>query len=100
MMKRGQGAQMKLVETDEDAARLAELLNGNDRTGPVVVVSTPSARAEPLIDARAVERELGDLAEVYLIRTGPHSWTFSERMPAGTQVYGGAGRAYPLGHGW
>jgi len=91
---------MKVVSTHEEATRLAELLNGHERERPVVVISTPSGRSEPWIDAAAVERELGDLAEVYLIRTGPHSWTFSEKMPAGTQVYGGAGRAYPLGHDW
>jgi hypothetical protein len=91
---------MKVVSTHEEATRLAELLNGHERERPVVVVSTPSGRGEPWIDAAAVEGELGDLAEVYLIPTGPHSRAFSEKMPAGTQVYGGAGRAYPLGHDW
>ncbi len=91
---------MRVVNTDEEAARLAEVLNGNDRTRPIVVVSTPSGRNEPWIDAEEIHAELNDLAEVYLIRTGPHSWTFSRNMPTGTQVYGGAGRAYPLGHGW
>jgi len=37
---------------------------------------------------------------VYLIATGPHTWTFSHRMPEHTQVYGGAGRVYPTGHAW
>ena len=50
------GTQMRVVDTDEDAARLAELLNGNDRTRPIVVVSTPSGRAEPWIDASEIER--------------------------------------------
>ena len=32
--------------------------------------------------------------------TGPHTWAFSRDMAADTQVYGGAGRAYPVGHEW
>src|SRR4051812_36943734 len=91
---------MRVVNTDEEAVRLAELLNGHLRTRPVVVVSTPSGRSEPWIDAVEIEAELSDLAEIYLIHTGPHSWTFSARMPTGTQVFGGAGRVYPVGHGW
>jgi hypothetical protein len=91
---------MLVVSTDHEAALLAELLNGDKRTRPIVVVSTPAGRKEPWIDASEIESELADLADVYLIGTGPHSWKFSQGMPSGTQVYGGAGRAYPLGHGW
>ena len=32
--------------------------------------------------------------------TGPHSWDLSNNLPAMTQVYGGAGRVYPVGHEW
>lgn len=91
---------MRRVETDEAAIALADRLNGSERDRPAVVVTTPSGRREPWIDAHEIERQLGDLAEVYLMPTGPSTWSFSDRMPALTQVYGGAGRAYPVGHAW
>lgn len=86
---------------DAGATRvLADYLNGNARRRPVVVVTSPAARDEPWIDVDDIAREAGELAEVYLMPTGDLTWEFSRRMPAGTQVYGGAGRAYPVGHAW
>ena len=86
---------------DEAAAiMLAERLNGPDRDRPIVVVTTPSGRAEPWIDADEIGEEVGDVAEIVLMPTGAHSWAFSHRMPDQTQVYGGAGRVYPVGLDW
>lgn len=91
---------MRRVETDEAASALADRLNGADRDRPIVVVTTPSGQQEPWIDVREIERQVGDLAEVYLMPTGPFTWSFSNKMPAMTQVFGGAGRVYPVGHAW
>lgn len=86
---------------DKDASiALAHLLNGDSRTRPVVVVTIPAARQDPWIDVEEIAREAGDLAEVYLMPTGAFTWEFSHRMAEGTQVYGGAGRVYPVGHEW
>ena len=63
-------AVMERVETDAAAGALAARLNGSGRRKPIVVVTTPSGRADPWIDAVAIERELGDLAEVVLMPTG------------------------------
>jgi hypothetical protein len=79
---------------------LAVHLNRPDRTKPVVVISVPTAASAPYIDPRVVADELGELAEVYLIRTGEDTFTFSDHMPDLTQVYGGAGRVYPVGTEW
>ncbi|WGT47158.1 hypothetical protein [Tessaracoccus lacteus] len=65
-----------------------------------MVVSIPATREEPWIDVEEIAREAGELADVYLMPTGEASWEFSDRMPDGTQVYGGAGRVYPVGHEW
>lgn len=91
---------MRRVETDEAASALADRLNGSERDRPVVVVTTPSGESEPWIDVREIERQVGDLAEVYLMPTGPFTWSFSNKMPSMTQVFGGAGRVYPVGHKW
>lgn len=91
---------LERISDDRGAITLANLLNGDRRRRPVVVVTIPTGRAEPYIDAEAVVQEVGDLAAVYLIATGHHTWTFSGKMPDLTQVYGGAGRVYPVGHEW
>lgn len=91
---------MQRVETEEAAKALADRLNGGDRDRPIVVVTTPSGRPEPWIDAAEVERQVGDLAEVVLMPTGAFTWAFSTGMPPMTQVFGGAGRVYPPGHAW
>lgn len=93
-------AQVRKIRSDAEAVALAALLNGDTRTRPTIVVTTPAQSGRPHIDAAQVAADLGPLADVYLIETGPHTWTFSNRMAPLTQVYGGAGRAYPVGHGW
>lgn len=91
---------MRRVDTDQAASSLADRLNGSDRDRPIVVVTTPSGRADPWIDVEEIERQVGDLAEVVLMPTGPFTWSFSNKMPTMTQVFGGAGRVYPVGHAW
>lgn len=88
------------VTDDAAAERLAALLLRPGRDRPVVVISTPAGHGDPLIDVSTVVGEVGDLADIWIITTGPHSWTFSEHMPSLTQVYGGAGRVYPVGTEW
>lgn len=93
-------ASIQHVDDERSAGALADLLNGNTRRRPVVVVTIPAGRAEPWIDVDEIGREAGSLADVYLMPTGPFTWDFSNRMAEGTQVYGGAGRVYPVGHEW
>lgn len=93
-------ASIQHVDDERSAGALADLLNGNMRRRPVVVVTIPAGRAEPWIDVNEIAREAGSLADVYLMPTGPFTWDFSNRMAEGTQVYGGAGRVYPVGHEW
>lgn len=88
------------VDDELAAAALANLLNGNSRRRPVAVVTIPAGRADPWIEVEEIAREAGNLADVYLMPTGPFTWEFSSRMAQGTQVYGGAGRVYPVGHEW
>ncbi|MFT4189814.1 MAG: hypothetical protein QM621_14715 [Aeromicrobium sp.] len=93
-------ATIKRVDDESSAAALADLLNGGKRHLPVVVVTTPAGRSTPWIDVEQIAEEAGDLAEIYLMPTGSFTWEFSRRMADGTQVYGGAGRVYPVGHAW
>jgi hypothetical protein len=93
-------AGIQRIDDERSAAALADLLNGNSRRRPVAVVTIPAGRSEPWIDIEEIAREAGNLAEVYLMPTGAFTWEFSQRMAEGTQVYGGAGRVYPVGHQW
>ncbi len=91
---------VQLVSTAEGAVRLAALLNGSSRRKPTAVVTVPAGRPEPWIDAGAIADQAGNLADVFLLPTGALTWEFSRMMAEGTQVYGGAGRVYPVGHEW
>ncbi len=91
---------IKRVDTAEAARALAARLNSTERTVPAVVVTTAAGRTESTILVDRLYADVGDAVEIYLLPTGEPSWAFSEAMPARTQVYGGAGRAYPVGLGW
>ncbi|MGW7363926.1 hypothetical protein ACWGI8_10960, partial [Streptomyces sp. NPDC054841] len=82
------------------AVELAEWLLAEDRPKPVIVVSIASGRTEPWIDVERLAAELRDLAELCLIPTGKVSWALAGRLPARTEVYGGAGRVYPVSLEW
>ncbi len=87
--------------TDAAGARaLAHHLLDTTRERPVVVVTVPSGRTEPLIDADAIARAVGELAAVEVVPTDHTGWRLSEQLPPLTSVYGGAGRVYPVGDAW
>lgn len=67
---------------------------------PIVVVSTAAGQPEPYADAEAIAAAVGDRTEIFILPTGDVSWAFAQEMPGETQVYGGAGRVYPVDHGW
>ena len=91
---------IKRVTNTSEAEALAALLNGDTRTKPTVVVTVASGHTDPYADVERIAAEIGDLADLYLVTTGGHTWAFSNKMTPGTQVYGGAGRVYPVGLGW
>lgn len=82
------------------AEELAEELNRPGRTRPTVVVTMARGASRPYIDADRLAVELDGLADVFLICDPAASWSFSRGMPEMTQVYGGAGRVYPIGLEW
>jgi len=88
------------VDSSSRALALAKQLLEPAGSKPVVVVSIASGRREPWIDATKVANEVGELADVYLIPTSDISWAFAGRLPQKTEVYGGAGRVYPVGLDW
>lgn len=94
------GRSLTRVATLADAETLAAALLHPGRTYPVVVVSVPSGRDEPWIDAEAVRSAVQGLADVAVLPTGAISWRLADLLPPRADVYGGAGRVYPPGVVW
>ncbi|WP_434740392.1 hypothetical protein [Micromonospora sp. SH-82] len=93
-------AQVRRVTSVPEAGELARRLQVSGRRWPVVVVTSPAGYDDPFGDPDEIKNAVGDLAEVALMPTGEVSWAFSREMPPATQVYGGAGRVYPVDMGW
>lgn len=70
------------------------------RERPVIVVSIPGDRDRPWIDVDEVESAVRGLADVVLLADDAASWALTPLLPEKTQVYGGAGRVYPVGTDW
>lgn len=90
----------RVLQSRSESESLARELLAADRERPVVVVTVPQGRDESFIDAERVSREVAELADVVVLATQDASWGLSRRLPEGCQVYGGAGRVYPVGAAW
>jgi hypothetical protein len=92
--------QPQLVSTTQAVELLAEWLLATVRSKPVIVISIASGHTAPWIDMDRLATKIGDRAEIYVIPNGRVSRTLADRLPARTEVYGGAGRLYPAGTDW
>ncbi|MGV9763596.1 hypothetical protein [Micromonospora tulbaghiae] len=93
-------SEVRRIASEAEASELAHRLLMPGRRWPVVVLTIAGEHDEPFGDPDEVKQAVGDLAEVVLMPTDDTSWAFSRVMPAMTQVYGGAGRVYPVDHAW
>ncbi len=85
--------------SDADGRALAQHVRAK-REYPVLVITTPREDAGPLIDADDLHRRVREVADVVVLHNGPASWALADAMPPMTQIYGGAGRVYPIDLGW
>lgn len=88
------------VATAQEADRLAAYLLTASRGRPVVVVTRATGRTVAYAAVDELREALTGLADLVEITTAKASWAFSETVPDGCQVYGGAGRVYPIGNEW
>lgn len=88
------------AQTEADGHALARHLLSDQRSHPVLVISTPSHGAAPLLDADDLHHRVGSISDVVVLHNGPASWALAEGVPPRTEVYGGAGRVYPTNRGW
>lgn len=94
------GPVVRVVQSSSDAQNLSRELLDEERERPVVVVSVPREHTASHIDTERVAREVGELADVVVLASQDAAWGLSRRLPERCQVYGGAGRVYPVGTAW
>jgi len=88
------------IDTQERAEVLAEHLLDPTRLKPIVVVTIAAGQSAPYIDVDELIDAVRDFADIYVLPTGSVTFALSDRMPQKTQVYGGAGRVYPVDARW
>ncbi|MBB1510637.1 hypothetical protein H5393_12385 [Tessaracoccus sp. MC1756] len=88
------------VTTVGQAEALGSYLRDPNREVPVVVVTRAAGIPFSYADVSTLRDDLSGLAEVFEIATPTASWAFTATVPDKCQVYGGAGRVYPLGTEW
>jgi hypothetical protein len=93
-------AMATIIDSADQAEALAEHLLDPARPRPVVVVTTAAGQSRPYINVSEILGAVSELAEVYLLHTGNTTFAMSDLLPAKTQVYGGAGRVYPVDSAW
>lgn len=85
------------VESSSAVQQLAAGLHAADRDRPWVVVTSRFGSCEPDILVDQLTDDIGDVTRVFLLETGALTRELSELLPDRFQVYGGAGRSYPVG---
>lgn len=85
---------VRRLEAGDIASFVAGVLFDQERSQPVVAITTDPRRGCSLVDATRVADELRDLAAVVELETGDATWTLSELLPARLDVYGGAARIW------
>ncbi|TFC49268.1 hypothetical protein E3T26_00010 [Cryobacterium sp. TMT1-21] len=85
------------VDNSVAVQQLAIGLHDSGRDRPWVVVSSPFGTAVPEIGIEQLSSQIGDVTRVFLIETGELTRQLGDLLPPQFQVYGSAGRSYPVG---
>jgi predicted RNA-binding protein with RPS1 domain len=84
----------QLVESSDAARGLADHVLDPGRERPIVCVSVPRRDSEPLVNVEEMEAAVGQVADVWVVRTGDATWELAHRLPVGLDVYDGAVRLW------
>jgi hypothetical protein len=85
-----------LIESEEEAERLADILVDQARALPLFVLTVAEASEDPnrpLLDASALARATLGIAHVAILPAA-HTWALTHRFGKQRSVFGGAVRAY------
>jgi len=82
------------VKDDTDLLGLVELVKNNQRSKPVCVVSTPASSPGPAFDTQEIDRQVGDIAFLYILPTGDLSRKFVDKLGPKAAVFNGAAKVF------
>jgi len=91
---------VRTIETDQQARDLANHLLDPARADVAIILTTRMGEQTPLIDPHVVSDAVGNKVDVVVLPTGNLTRVLEDELPPKTHVYGGAGRAYPIGTSW
>lgn len=98
--ERPYAGEIQTIDDERLARNLAHYLIDEDRPVPIVVLTTKPGETTPAIPPGPLVAAAAGKADVVVMVTGDVSRAFEADMPAGTHVFGGAGRVYPTGSKW
>jgi regulator of replication initiation timing len=89
-----------ITQTTADLERLLARILDPQRVRPLAVVTTLLETDEPFIDLNALESDVGDVADVVLIRGEELTYALTAGLPQDCATFNGAVRSFPLGDDW
>jgi hypothetical protein len=85
---------MRTLSADDVPTWVEQHLLFPTRALPIVAITSHPRTNGAWVDVEALQRTLGDLAEVVFLETGEPTWALSEALPPRLDVYGGAMRIW------
>jgi hypothetical protein len=84
----------KKVQDITDLMALVELVRNNQRAKAICVVTTPISSPQPTFSVEDIEKEVGDLAQIFLVQTGDLTRRFVDELSPKAAVFNGAAKIF------
>jgi hypothetical protein len=85
---------IKKVQDLTDLMALVELVRNIQRAIAVCVITTPISSPEPAFSVEDIEKEVGGLAQIYLVQTGDLTRRFVDELSPKAAVFNGAAKIF------
>jgi len=84
----------KKVQDLTDLRALVELIKNEQRGKVICVITSPMSHPDPVFDVDYIQKETGDLADLYLIQTGDLTRKFASDLSQKAAVFNGAAKIF------
>ncbi len=84
------------VSNSSEVTELVAQINDLARKRPICLISIEVGEHTPAFDVAEIEASCGDLADYFVIQTGPLTRELEQQLPPKKHVFGGAARSYPI----
>jgi hypothetical protein len=85
---------IKNVTDELDLSALVENIKNEQRYKPVCVITTPFNSNIPLFDIDQIEKEVGDLASIFILATSDFTRDLVKHLGLGSSVFNGAAKVF------